>query len=167
MDYFSDLLSQEIRRIVREEVKACLQEEDAKTNQKIAAALRMAADSIETGAKDTPSSILLNDFKNYEEGIPSANSPKKSEKMEEIDKSSVPDLAEEKNVDKDDREAFLKLKSKSADEDEVKNYNPGDKLPVFIVLDENREVERFTGEFSYDDLEKKLKDVGVLNEEKN
>ena len=31
------------------------------------------------------------------------------------------DLAEEKNVDKDDREAFLKLKSKSADEDEVKN----------------------------------------------
>ena len=96
MDYFSDLLSQEIRRIVREEVKACLQEEDAKTNQKIAAALRMAADSIETGAKDTPSSILLNDFKNYEEGIPSANSPKKSEKMEEIDKSSVPDLAEEK-----------------------------------------------------------------------
>ena len=49
----------------------------------------------------------------------------------------------------------------------IKNYNPGDKLPVFIVLDENREVERFTGEFSYDDLEKKLKDVGVLNEENN
>ena len=53
------------------------------------------------------------------------------------------------------------------DEDEVKNYNPGDKLPVFIVLDENREIERFTGEFSYDDLEKKLKDVGVLNEVNN
>lgn len=99
MDYFSDLLSQEIRRIVREEVKVCLQEEEAKTNQKIAAALRMAADSIEAGAKDTPSSILLNDFKNYEEGIPPANSPKKSEKMEEGDKSSVPDLAEEKKED--------------------------------------------------------------------
>lgn len=53
------------------------------------------------------------------------------------------------------------------DEDEVKNYNPGDKLPVFIVLDGNREVERFIGEFSYDDIEKKLKDVGVLNEENN
>ncbi len=53
------------------------------------------------------------------------------------------------------------------DEDDVKNYNPGDKLPVFIVLDGNREVERFIGEFSYDDIEKKLKDVGVLNEENN
>ena len=53
------------------------------------------------------------------------------------------------------------------DEDEVKNYNPGDKLPIFIVLDGNREVERFIGEFSYDDIEKKLKDVGVLNEENN
>jgi thiol-disulfide isomerase/thioredoxin len=53
------------------------------------------------------------------------------------------------------------------DEDEVKNYNPGDKLPIFIVFDGNKEVERFIGEFSYDDLEKKLKDVGVLNEENN
>lgn len=53
------------------------------------------------------------------------------------------------------------------DEDEVKNYNPGDKLPVFIVFDGNNEIERFIGEFNYDDLEKKLKDVGVINEENN
>ena len=53
------------------------------------------------------------------------------------------------------------------DEDEVKNYNPGDKLPIFIVFDGNNEIERFIGEFNYDDLEKKLKDVGVINEENN
>lgn len=53
------------------------------------------------------------------------------------------------------------------DEDEVKKYNPGDKLPIFIILDNDKEVERFVGEYSYDDLEKKLKDVGVLNEKDN
>jgi thiol-disulfide isomerase/thioredoxin len=53
------------------------------------------------------------------------------------------------------------------DEDEVKKYNPGDKLPIFIILDNGEEVERFVGEYSYDELEKKLKDVGVLNEKDN
>ncbi len=53
------------------------------------------------------------------------------------------------------------------DEDEVKKYNPGDKLPIFIILDNDKEIDRFIGEFSYDELEKKLKDVGVLNEEVN
>lgn len=50
------------------------------------------------------------------------------------------------------------------DEDEVKKYNPGDKLPIFIVLDKDKEINRYIGEFSYDDLENKLKNVGVLNE---
>lgn len=53
------------------------------------------------------------------------------------------------------------------DEEEVEKYNPGDKLPIFIVFDGNKEISRYIGEFSYNDLENKLKDVGVLNEEKN
>ncbi|MBQ3306800.1 MAG: thioredoxin family protein [Bacilli bacterium] len=50
------------------------------------------------------------------------------------------------------------------DEDEVKKYNPGDKLPVFIVLDNNKEVSRFVGEYKYDDFIKKLKELEVINE---
>lgn len=50
------------------------------------------------------------------------------------------------------------------DEEEVNSYNPGDKLPVFIVLDDDKEVDRFVGEYSYDDFENKLKDVGVIDE---
>ncbi len=50
------------------------------------------------------------------------------------------------------------------DEDEVKKYNPGDKLPIFIIIDNGKEIARFVGEFSYEDLEKKFKDVGVFNE---
>lgn len=50
------------------------------------------------------------------------------------------------------------------DEDEVKKYNPGDKLPIFIVLDGDSEINRYIGEFSYDDLENRFKDDGVLDE---
>lgn len=50
------------------------------------------------------------------------------------------------------------------DEDEVKKYNPGDKLPIFIVLDGDKEINRYIGEFSYDDLENRFKDDGVLDE---
>lgn len=50
------------------------------------------------------------------------------------------------------------------DEDEAKKYNPGDKLPIFIVLDGDREINRYIGEFSYEDLENKFKDDGVLDE---
>lgn len=53
------------------------------------------------------------------------------------------------------------------DEEEVSKYNPGDKLPIFIVLDEDEEIDRFVGEYSYEILLKKLKDVGVVNEENN
>lgn len=50
------------------------------------------------------------------------------------------------------------------DEEESKSYHPGDVLPVFIVMDQDKEVERFSGEYSYDDFVQKLKDVGVIDE---
>lgn len=53
------------------------------------------------------------------------------------------------------------------DEEEVKKYNPGDKLPIFIIYDGDNEIDRFTGEYTFDELEKKFKDVGVFNEEVN
>ena len=53
------------------------------------------------------------------------------------------------------------------DEEEVKKYNPGDILPVFIVFAGEKEVLRLTGEFSYDEFINKLKEVGVLIEENN
>ena len=53
------------------------------------------------------------------------------------------------------------------DEEEVKKYNPGDRLPVFIVFNGDKEVLRLTGEFSYDEFINKLKEVGVLLEKNN
>ena len=51
------------------------------------------------------------------------------------------------------------------DEEEAKKYNPGDKLPVFIILDNDKEITRFIGEYSYEDFKNKLIEVGVINEE--
>lgn len=51
------------------------------------------------------------------------------------------------------------------DEEISKSYHPGDVLPVFIVLDNGVEKERFVGEYSYDDFVSKLKDAGVIHEE--
>ena len=53
------------------------------------------------------------------------------------------------------------------DEEEAKSYNPGDKLPVFIVLDNEKEITRFVGEYSYDEFKNKLIEVGVIDEENN
>ena len=53
------------------------------------------------------------------------------------------------------------------DEEEVKKYAPGDKLPVFIVYDNDKEILRLTGEFSYDEFISKLEEVGVKLEENN
>lgn len=53
------------------------------------------------------------------------------------------------------------------DEDEVKDYNPGDILPVFIVYDGDKELIRVTGEFSVDEFISKLSEVGVLLEKNN
>lgn len=68
MDFFSDLVTQEIRKIVKEEMDFRFQEEEEKTNRRIAAALRIAADMIESDSNDISSGSLLNDFKNFEEG---------------------------------------------------------------------------------------------------
>ena len=51
------------------------------------------------------------------------------------------------------------------DEEEAKPFEPGDVLPVFIVMDQEKEVSRFVGEYSYDDFVQKLKEVGVIHEE--
>ena len=51
------------------------------------------------------------------------------------------------------------------DEEEAKKYEPGDVLPVFVVMDQEREVTRFVGEYSYDEFINKLRDVGVIHEE--
>lgn len=50
------------------------------------------------------------------------------------------------------------------DEDIVKKYNPGDKLPLFIIVDNDDEVSRFSGEFSYEELKDRLEKEGVLSE---
>lgn len=53
------------------------------------------------------------------------------------------------------------------DEDEVEKYNVGEKLPVFIVMESDKEIKRFTGEYSYSDMVNNLREVGLLNEESN
>ena len=53
------------------------------------------------------------------------------------------------------------------DEEEAKKYNPGDKLPVFIVLDNDNEIARFCGEYNYQEFIDKLKELDVIHEEDN
>ena len=53
------------------------------------------------------------------------------------------------------------------DEDEVEKYNVGEKIPVFIVMENDKEIKRFIGEYSYSDMVNNLRDVGLLNEESN
>ena len=53
------------------------------------------------------------------------------------------------------------------DEEEVEKYNPGDILPVFIVFDKDKEILRLTGEFKYEEIVEKIKEVGELNEKNN
>lgn len=52
-------------------------------------------------------------------------------------------------------------------EDEVEKYNVGEKLPVFIVMENDKEIKRFIGEYSYSDMVNNLREVGLLNEESN
>ena len=49
-------------------------------------------------------------------------------------------------------------------DEEASSYEVGDVLPVFIVMDEDREITRFAGEYSYEDFVSRLKDVGVIHE---
>ena len=53
------------------------------------------------------------------------------------------------------------------DEDEVEKYNVGEKLPVFIVMENDKEIKRFIGEYSYSDMVNNLREVGLLNVESN
>ena len=53
------------------------------------------------------------------------------------------------------------------DEDEVEKYNVGEKLPVFIVMENDKEIKRFIVEYSYSDMVNNLREVGLLNEESN
>lgn len=53
------------------------------------------------------------------------------------------------------------------DEDEVEKYNVGETLPVFIVMENDKEIKRFIGEYSYSDMVNNLREVGLLNEESN
>lgn len=46
------------------------------------------------------------------------------------------------------------------DEDEVKKYNVGDVLPVFIFYKDDKEVRRIVGETSEEELLKIIEEVG-------
>lgn len=46
------------------------------------------------------------------------------------------------------------------DEDEVKKYNVGEVLPVFIFYKDDKEVRRIVGETSEEDLLKTIEEVG-------
>jgi len=52
------------------------------------------------------------------------------------------------------------------DEEEANKYKPKDVLPVFIVFDNDKEILRLTGEFTYESFLEKLKKEGVNLEEK-
>jgi thiol-disulfide isomerase/thioredoxin len=45
------------------------------------------------------------------------------------------------------------------DEEEVKNYNVGDILPVFIFYIGDKEVKRIVGEVSYDEMIKVIEEI--------
>ena len=47
------------------------------------------------------------------------------------------------------------------DEEEVMKYNPGEILPVFIFYNGDKELMRITGEISYEELVKRIEEVGV------
>ena len=50
------------------------------------------------------------------------------------------------------------------DEDEVKKYNVGDVLPVFIFYKNDKEVRRTTGEVSEEELLNIIEEVGDISE---
>ena len=53
------------------------------------------------------------------------------------------------------------------DEDEVKKYDVGNNIPVFIVYDGDKEITRVTGEFNEEEFIEKLEEVGVVLEKNN
>lgn len=53
------------------------------------------------------------------------------------------------------------------DEDLVSSYGKFDVLPSFIILNGDTEINRFSGEYKYDDFVKILMENGVIDEENN
>jgi len=51
------------------------------------------------------------------------------------------------------------------DEEEVMKYEPGNVLPVFILYSGDKEVLRLVGELSYDEMVRKIDEVGGSDEE--
>ena len=49
------------------------------------------------------------------------------------------------------------------DEEEVQKYTPGEILPVFIFFNDDKEVMRITGEMSYEEMVKRIEEVGEKN----
>lgn len=47
---------------------------------------------------------------------------------------------------------------------EASSYEVGDVLPVFIVMEQDREITRFSGEYSYEEFVHRLKEAGVIHE---
>ncbi len=45
------------------------------------------------------------------------------------------------------------------DEEEVDKYNVGDTLPVFIIVDEDKEIKRLVGEHSIDELKEFIEEL--------
>ncbi len=50
-------------------------------------------------------------------------------------------------------------------EDEVKVYQPGNILPVFIFFHQNQEIGRIVGEKSEKEMISYMKEIGVLSDE--
>ena len=46
------------------------------------------------------------------------------------------------------------------DEEEVKSYSTGTRIPAFLFIKDGKEVGRLIGEVSYEELEKKFLEVG-------
>lgn len=49
------------------------------------------------------------------------------------------------------------------DEEEVQKFSPGEVLPVFIFFNDDKEVMRITGEMSYEEMVKRIEEVGEKN----
>ena len=48
------------------------------------------------------------------------------------------------------------------DEDEVKQYNVGTKLPVIIIKEDNKEQKRLIGEKTYEEITEFLKEGNII-----
>lgn len=46
------------------------------------------------------------------------------------------------------------------DEEEANKYNPGEKLPVFIFMKDDKEIKRIVGEHSYEEMISILQELG-------